>query len=129
VIASVAYGSELAPEVQFLRGFRDGPVVSTFAGAQFMSVFNAFYYSFSPKVAEMVAGNPVLQPITRALIYPLLASLRLAAEICQLCPQASQLMVVIAGVVASSMIGLVYVSPILFLFGTVLRKVKDPRGE
>ncbi len=129
VIASVAYGSELAPEVQFLRGFRDGPVVATFAGAQFMSVFNAFYYSFSPKVAELVGGTPVLQPITRAFIYPLLASLRLAAAICQLCPQASQLMVVIAGVVASSMIGLVYVSPIVVLFGTVLRKVKDSRGE
>jgi streptogramin lyase len=129
VIASVAYGSELAPEVQFLRGFRDGPVVATFAGAQFMSVFNAFYYSFSPKVAEVVAGNPVLQPITRALIYPLLGSLRLAAEICQLCPQAPQLTVVIAGVITSGVIGLVYVSPILVLFGTVLRKVKDPRGE
>jgi streptogramin lyase len=129
VIASVAYGSELAPEVQFLRGFRDGPVVATFAGAQFMSVFNAFYYSFSPKVAELVGGTPVLQPITRAFIYPLLGSLRLAAAICQLCPQASQLMVVIAGVIASSMIGLVYVSPILVLFGTILRKVKDPRGE
>jgi hypothetical protein len=94
-----------------------------------MSVFNAFYYSFSPKVAELVGGTPVLQPITRALIYPLLGSLRLAAAICQLCPQASQLMVVVAGVIASGVIGLVYVSPILVLFGTILRKVKDARGE
>jgi len=43
VIASVAYGSELAPEVQFLREFRDQAVMSTFAGSQFVKIFNAFY--------------------------------------------------------------------------------------
>jgi hypothetical protein len=128
VIASVAYGSELAPEVQFLRGFRDGPVMSTFAGAEFMRVFNAFYYSFSPSVAELAAGSPVLQAVFRAFIYPLLASLRLASAVFQLGPQSSQLMVVVTGLIASGLIGLVYVLPVAVLFRTIPRKVKDPRG-
>jgi len=128
IIASVAYGSELAPEVQFLRGFRDGPVTSTFAGAQFMRVFNAFYYSFSPKVAELEAGSPALQATTRMFIYPLLGSLRLAAAVCRLYPQGSELMIVIAGVIAGTAIGLVYVSPIAVLLKTVLRKMKDSGG-
>jgi len=124
VIASVAYGSELAPDIQFLRGFRDGLVTSTFAGAQFMNAFNAFYYSFSPGVAELVAGSPLLQSVVRALIYPLLASLRLAAHLGQLYPEASQSMIVIAGVLASGLVGMAYLTPVAILLKVLHRKVK-----
>jgi len=128
VIASVAYGSELAPEVQFLREFRDGAAMSTFAGAQFMRAFNAFYYSFSPKVAELTAVSPVLQAIARTLIYPLVASLRASAVVAQLYPPASQVMIVIAGVVASGLIGVIYVSPVVVLLKMLRRKVKSSGG-
>jgi len=128
VIASVAYGSELAPEVQFLREFRDQAVMSTFAGSQFMNIFNAFYYSFSPSISRAIAGSPALQASVRTLIYPLVASLRLAAATCQLCPQASQLMIVVSGVLASGMVGLVYVSPIMILLTAIRRKVKVSGG-
>jgi len=128
VIASVAYGSELAPEVQFLREFRDQAVMSTFAGSQFVKIFNAFYYSFSPSISRAIAGSPVLQASVRTLIYPLVASLRLAAATCQLCPQASQLMIVVSGVLASGMVGLVYVTPIMILLTAIRRKVKDSGG-
>ncbi|MCZ2845259.1 MAG: hypothetical protein O2U61_01975, partial [Candidatus Bathyarchaeota archaeon] len=37
VIATATYGSELSPEVSFLRIFRDQTVMSTFAGKQFMT--------------------------------------------------------------------------------------------
>jgi peptide/nickel transport system substrate-binding protein len=43
VIATATFGSELSPEVQFLRTFRDQKVMVTFAGSQFMVVFNASY--------------------------------------------------------------------------------------
>jgi len=128
VIASVAYGSELAPEVQFLREFRDGAVMSTFAGAQFMRVFNAFYYSFSPKVAEITAASPTLQAIARATIYPLIALLRLTVVVSQLYPQASQLMIMIAGVLASSLVGIAYVSPVAILLKAVRRRVRASGG-
>jgi len=128
IIASVAYGSELAPEVQFLRDFRDEAVMSSFAGAQFMRAFNAFYYSFSPKVAELTAASPALQAIARALIYPLVTSLRIAAAVGRLYPEASQLMIVIAGVVASGLVGVIYVSPVVILLKTFRRKVKASGG-
>jgi predicted PurR-regulated permease PerM len=102
-------------------------VISTFAGAQFMNVFNQFYYSFSPKVAEMVGTSPILQATVRAFIYPLLASLRIGAAICQLYPLESQLMVLVGGVAASGMVGLVYGVPIAALFNVVRRTVKKQR--
>jgi hypothetical protein len=127
VIASAAYGSELAPEVQFLREFREGMVMSTFSGSQFMRVFNTFYYSFSPKVAELTAANPALQVATRVAIYPLIGALRLATMAGQFYPQGS-LMVVITGVFASGLIGIIYVSPIAVLTGMIRRRMKSSGG-
>ena len=120
IIASVAYGSQLAPEVQFLREFRDSTVMSTFAGRQFVKVFDDFYYSFSPTIAKLTLNSPILQAIVRALIHPLLLSLHVAAAICELY-QASQLMLILVGVFASGLISAVYVSPVLVLFRVVRR--------
>ena len=52
LIATAAFGSEIAPQVQFLREIRDGTVMSTQSGTVFMTGFNQFYYSFSPYVAD-----------------------------------------------------------------------------
>jgi len=46
LIATAAYGSELAQQVQFLREIRDNTVMSTSTGTAFMSGFNQLYYSF-----------------------------------------------------------------------------------
>jgi len=88
-----------------------------------MKAFNEFYYSFSPKVAELVAGNPILQTIVRVLIYPLVASLRVAASVYLLCPQTPELMVMAVGILASGLVGVVYVSPIVILLRAVRRRV------
>jgi streptogramin lyase len=127
VIASAAYGSELAPQVQFLREFRDGAVMSTFAGTQFMRVFNAFYYSFSPKVAELTAASPILQTGVRAAIYPLISALRLVAAVHQIYP-GSQLMIIVAGIVASGLIGALYLTPVAILMGMMHRRVRISGG-
>ena len=41
LIATASFGSELAPEVEFLRDFRDNKILRTFAGSGFMMAFNA----------------------------------------------------------------------------------------
>jgi len=128
IVASAAYGSELAPQVQFLREFRDRTVMSTFAGAQFMRIFNAFYYSFSPKVAELTAASPILQTATRVFIYPLIGVLRFVAAVYQLYPQGSQLMIIITGVVASGLVGALYISPVAVLLGMVRRRIRISGG-
>jgi len=130
VIASAAYGSELAPEVQFLREFRDRSVISTLAGGQFMRIFNEFYYSFSPTVARLTASSPQLSAGVRALIYPLIASLRVAASVFQaLLPFNIEVAMVLSGVLASCLIGLAYISPIMLVRAALRRRQKAVGGK
>ena len=75
LIATAAYGSEMSPQVQFLREIRDGKVMSTDSGASFMTGFNSLYYSFSPYIADYQRENPVFKEIVKAGITPMLVSL------------------------------------------------------
>jgi virginiamycin B lyase len=111
IIASAAYGSPLSPQVQALRNFRDGLVLKTFAGSQFMKAFNAWYYSFSPSVANVVSNSSSLAFIVRALIYPLIGILQAATAVYALFRFNPELGVTITGLLASSLIGLVYHTP------------------
>jgi len=77
LIATATFGSELAPQVQFLREIRDNTVLSTASGTSFMTAFNAFYYSFSPAVADIERQNPVFKETVKVAITPLLSSLSL----------------------------------------------------
>jgi len=77
LIATAAYGSEMAPQVQQLRELRDNTVLSTESGIAFMSGFNQFYYSFSPGVADFERENPVFKEIVKAGLTPMLTSLSL----------------------------------------------------
>ena len=61
LIATAAYGSEMAPQIQFLREIRDNTVLQTESGSVFMTGFNQFYYSFSPAVADYERENPVFK--------------------------------------------------------------------
>jgi len=106
IVASAAYGSELAPEVQSLRLFRDGEVLSTFAGAQFMKVFNEFYYSFSPTVASIVASSPALAAAVRVLLYPLVYILQMSSFVFRALGLSPELGMVAAGVFASALLGM-----------------------
>jgi len=75
LIATAAYGSEMAPQVQFLRELRDNTVLQTQAGTSFMTGFNQFYYSFSPVVADYERENPVFKEVVKLTLTPLLTSL------------------------------------------------------
>ncbi|MDC0063738.1 peptidylprolyl isomerase [Candidatus Nitrosopelagicus sp.] len=77
LIATAAFGSEMAPQVQFLREIRDNTVMSTQSGTTFMNGFNQFYYSFSPYVADYERENPVFKEAVKVTLTPLLTSLTL----------------------------------------------------
>ena len=77
LIATAAYGSELAPQVQQLREIRDNTVLSTKSGAAFMAGFNQVYYSFSPAIADLEREHPVFREMVRIALTPMLASLSL----------------------------------------------------
>ena len=77
LIATAAYGSEMAPQVQLLREIRDNQLMNTEAGAQFMSGFNEFYYSFSPIIADYERENPLFKEAVKVAITPMISSLSL----------------------------------------------------
>ena len=124
LVATATYGSELSPEVQFLRGFRDRQVLSTFAGSEFMKAFNAWYYSFSPSVASFIADNPTVRAAMKVLLYPLVGILHLSASAYAVFNFNPEFAVCIAGLLASGLIGVVYFSPFALLALAVLRKTR-----
>ena len=77
LIATATFGSELAPQVQFLREIRDNTVLQTESGSVFMTGFNQFYYSFSPTVADYERENVIFKEAVKLTLTPLLASLTL----------------------------------------------------
>ena len=77
LIATAAFGSEMAPQVQFLRELRDNTVLQTQSGTAFMTGFNQFYYSFSPAIADYERENPVFKEAVKVTLTPLLTSLTL----------------------------------------------------
>jgi hypothetical protein len=58
LIATAAFGTELSPQVQFLR-------------------FNQFYYSFSPTIADYERENLIFKEYVKLVLTPLLMSLTL----------------------------------------------------
>lgn len=113
LIATAAFGSEIVPQVQLLREFRDGFVMRTFAGENFMKAFNAFYYSWSPYVAQAEYENPTLRNLIKLSIYPLLFSLEISKHAAEPLLEVPELAVLVSGLVASSLIGLIYLAPII----------------
>jgi len=124
LVATATYGSELSPEVQFLRGFRDQQVLSTFAGSEFMKAFNAWYYSFSPSAASFIANNPTVRAAMKILLYPLVGILHLSASAYAVFNFNPELAVCVAGLVASGLIGVVYFSPFALAVLAILKRTR-----
>jgi len=108
LIATATFGSELSPEVNFLRSFRDQEVLSTFAGRCFMKAFNRFYYSWSPYVADYIRKNSYVRMAFKIPLYPLIMTLRLSSIIYHCLGFFPEAAILTAGYVASSLIGSVY---------------------
>jgi len=124
IIATTTFGSELAPEVQFLREFRDQNVLSTFAGVQFMRVFNAWYYSFSPNVAGFIASHSAVKTVMKGVLYPLIGILHLSSMAYSVFSFSPEFGVVVAGLVASSLIGVVYFTPPATMILAIIKRPK-----
>lgn len=127
IIATATYGSELSPEVQLLRNFRDRDILRTFAGSEFMKVFNPFYYSFSPQVASVISENNGLKAVMRYVLYPLIGILWASQQMYDALALNPEAAVVVAGLFAGSMIGLVYALPFTSCACLLARRVTGRR--
>ncbi len=67
-IATAAFGSPLAPQVQLLREVRDQYLLPHPVGQGLV----ALYYTLSPPLAEMIAGSETLRAIVRAGLTPII---------------------------------------------------------
>ena len=102
--------SELQGEVQFIRGFRDNLIRTTFVGSQFTEIFNSWYYSFSPGVADFISKDQVAKKVAEGFLYPLMGIMRMSFLIQYSLTFNSELSVVMAILTASLLIGAVYLS-------------------
>jgi hypothetical protein len=122
LIATASYGSELSPEVQLLRTFRDNSIVKSQAGSSFMIVFNAWYYSFSPAAASQISTSPLEMTVMRGVLYPLVGILKLSSLTFSAASGFPELAAFLSGMVASSLIGAFYLGlPIGLVRAKVLR--------
>ena len=125
LIATAAYGSELAPQVQFLREIRDSTLLSTASGASFMTGFNQVYYSFSPAIADLERENPIFRDMVRAAITPAMYTM----NIMTLADQGSEVSVLVFGMLSIGAIAGIYVAGPYLTVRTVSRKVRQSRHK
>ena len=68
-IATAAFGSNMAPQVETFRQFRNVYLLTNKWGTAFVR----FYYKHSPKYARFIAQSTTLRAIARAFLWPVLA--------------------------------------------------------
>lgn len=71
-IATAAYGTPMAMEIETLRDVRDAYLINTAIGAAFVDT----YYRVSPPIARMVSEYPVLRKGIRAVLAPMVSKSR-----------------------------------------------------
>lgn len=72
-IATAAYGTSLAPEVEILRTWRDSCLINTPWGSRLVQA----YYAMSPPVARLIANSPAAMRATRLLLNPILTIVKI----------------------------------------------------
>jgi hypothetical protein len=75
-IATAAYGTPMAEEIQILREFRDEYLLTSPLGQALVGL----YYRTSPPVAQFITEHPSLKPVVRVGLLPAVAASALAVN-------------------------------------------------
>lgn len=87
-----------------------------------MQIFNCFYYSFSPQMAEAVASNTLLADMTRVLLGPLIQILKIT----MLLPR-TEIEVTACGLLAAALIGATYLTPLVVMLRAFAKRGEDAK--
>ena len=71
-LATVAYGSELAPEIHYLSDFRDRVLIHNSYGRVLIKVYNRL----GPHLAKFIENRPRLKALTRCVLTQLIKPIR-----------------------------------------------------
>lgn len=71
-IATAAYGTPLADEINILRKFRDNSLQLSPIGKRFID----FYYLISPPIAKFISSRSCLRKFVRSILKPLVTFLK-----------------------------------------------------
>jgi hypothetical protein len=129
LIATATYGSALTPEVQLLRNFRDNSLMNAKAGSSFMIAFNSLYYGFSPAVASFLQERWVERTVMEAALYPLIGILWLTSAAFNELGSYPEIAALASGLLASSLIGAVYIGLPLALLEAKMPRLADSRKQ
>ena len=121
LIATAAYGSELAPQVQFLREIRNHSLLSTDVGTSFLDGFNQFYYSFSPAVADLERENAAFREVVRTAITPGIYALNVMA----FAEPGSELSIMVFGLFSIAAVAGIYVGMPSVAVYAVAKKIRN----
>ncbi len=81
LIVTATLGTEMAPEVIFMRNVRDNMIGSNEVGRILVVNWNNFYYSWSPTIAETISSSEIIRSTSRVLLIPLIAITHITAFI------------------------------------------------
>lgn len=76
-IATASFGTLFHPGVKILRNFRDTFFVNTAFGQELVDL----YYTFSPALADCIAGNELFRSIIRLVLLPVIGFSWLALQV------------------------------------------------
>lgn len=132
VVATAAFGSEMAPDVVYMRFVRDRLIGSTHVGGTLVRAFNVFYYSWSPPIAQAIASSWLLRVLFRILLHPLVwivhATALLFIAIVGVAESADVASIVAFAFAASASVA-VYVAVPLLLSMKLMQAIRKTRGR
>ena len=122
-VAMATDGTSLQPYADVLRNFRNTDIQNTTAGRAFMLTFNSWYYSWAPSLTYEAASNPLVFDAVRFGVYPLIGVLYASyGAYLATAPLSPEIGAISAGIVAASLIGLVYLGPVLYISSRIIRR-------
>ena len=89
-----------------------------------MMVFNDWYYSFSPQVAQYEYAHPALQSLMKGVLYPIIATLHVSATVFSLLSSQPEFAALVSGLVAGLGLGFAYLAvPMTILMNRSRKRV------
>jgi hypothetical protein len=115
LIVTATFGSPLASEVQLVRDYRDGTIRQSYTGSQFFMGFNAWYYLFSPAVADYIATHPLVKSVMQVCLVPLLEIILFSQNLHAILGFSPELATISVLLFGAAFYSLVYIFPPAFL--------------